>query len=211
MLAQSILGPAATVENLVDYVNEKIPLPREYPIMPRTLNQMGQLTRTMRWPMVDTFQMSPVNSPAVLIHWRIMMAIVCTMSPEKRLEFKTWGKEDLAKLEKQVNSRRVTLQREDQESLEQSEDRAEEEDEWTVLNECWSGEEDEKKDYEILIKEGYSIAEEEDNKVRTGGTVTLLKGPRTIVVNTGHTKDKDAILESLERNGVSVDDVECCV
>ncbi|XP_062587597.1 metallo-beta-lactamase domain-containing protein 1-like [Saccostrea cucullata] len=46
---------------------------------------------------------------------------------------------------------------------------------------------------------------------RTGGTVTVLKGPMTIVVNTGHPKDKEAILEGLERNGVSVDDVECCI
>lgn len=206
-LAQYILGPAATVQDLVDYVNKKIPLPREYPIMQRTLHQVGQLTRMMRWPMKDTFSMLPINSPAVLIHWRILMAIVCTMSPEKRAEFRAWGKEDLAKLENRVKSRRVSLQRVDQEFIEQGEDKAEEE-EWTVVDECGG----ETEVYEVaILKEGYAVSVEEQNKVRTGGTITLLKGPMTIIVNTGHPKDKDHILEGLQKNDVSVDDVECCI
>lgn len=77
--------------------------------MERTLHQMDQLTRTMRWPMADKFMMIPVNTPAVLIQWRILMAIVSTMSAEKKSEFRAWGKQEVTELEDRVHSRRVGL------------------------------------------------------------------------------------------------------
>lgn len=48
----------------------------------------------------------------------------------------------------------------------------------------------------------------ERDELRTGATITLLKGPRTIIVNPGYPKDKDYILESLQKHDVSVNAVE---
>ena len=93
-LAKYFLGSTGTIQDLVEHVSQTVQFTGEYPIMERTLHQIGQLTRTKRWPMVDKFMMIPVNTPAVLIHWRIRMAIVSTMSPEKWSEFRAWGKEE---------------------------------------------------------------------------------------------------------------------
>ena len=46
----------------------------------------------------------------------------------------------------------------------------------------------------IILKEGYSIAMKEQDKLRTGATITLLIGPATIIVNPGHLKDKEHVL-----------------
>lgn len=107
--AKYLLGSTGTIQDLVEHVNQTVQLPREYPVMERTLHQMDQLTRTMRWPMADKFMMIPVNTPAVLIQWRILMAIVSTMSAEKKSEFRAWGKQEVTELEDRVHSRRVGL------------------------------------------------------------------------------------------------------
>lgn len=55
------------------------------------------------------------------------------------------------------------MQRVDQTFIEQGEDKAEEE--WTVVDECGG----ETEVYEVaILKEGYAVSVEEQNKVRTG-------------------------------------------
>jgi glyoxylase-like metal-dependent hydrolase (beta-lactamase superfamily II) len=85
---------------------------------------------------------------------------------------------------------------------------------WTVVDECWSDEEDisESGPYEvIIIKEGFSNPLSSENQFHTGASITLLKGPMSIIVDTGHPKDRDLILQGLETNGVLASDVECCI
>lgn len=89
-LAKYILG-TGTVQDLVNYVNDKIHLPCKYPIIPRTQHQMGLLTRTI----CGGRELTPVNSPAVLIHWRILLALVETMTAKDRIDFKSLGREKL--------------------------------------------------------------------------------------------------------------------
>lgn len=110
-LAKCFNGPTGSIQDLVEHVNKEIKLPWEYPIMHRTLQQMGQLTRTMQWPKVEVFEMLPINFPAVMIHWRILLALICTMSADKRMEIKSLGLDRLVKLEKQVKVRRVRFQK----------------------------------------------------------------------------------------------------
>uniref|UniRef100_K1RJU8 Uncharacterized protein n=1 Tax=Magallana gigas TaxID=29159 RepID=K1RJU8_MAGGI len=50
---------AGTVQDLVNYVNDKVRLPCKYPIIPRTQHQMGLLTRTMWWSRVEAYEMLP--------------------------------------------------------------------------------------------------------------------------------------------------------
>lgn len=100
-LARYILG-TGTVQDLVNYVNDKVQLPCKYPIIPRTQHQMGLLTRTMWWRRVEAYEMLPVNSPAVLIHWRILLALVGIMTPKNTSDFKSLGRGKLLQLEDQV-------------------------------------------------------------------------------------------------------------
>jgi glyoxylase-like metal-dependent hydrolase (beta-lactamase superfamily II) len=83
-----------------------------------------------------------------------------------------------------------------------------------VVDECWSDEEDmsDSGPYEvIIIKEGFSNPLSSENQFHTGASITLLKGPMSIIVDTGHPKDRDLILQGLETNGVLASDVECCI
>lgn len=78
----------------------------------------------------------------------------------------------------------------------------EEDDERTVMDKCWSETEVEMSYEVVILKMGYFIAVEEQDKLRTGASITLLKGTMTIMENTEHPKDKDHILESLQKHDV---------
>lgn len=54
--------------------------------------------------------------------------------------------------------------------------------------------------YEVIIlKEGYNISEGPGHQ-KACGTITLLKGPKNIIVDTGNPWDKDLILQGLEKH-----------
>uniref|UniRef100_K1QTA7 Transposable element Tcb2 transposase n=1 Tax=Magallana gigas TaxID=29159 RepID=K1QTA7_MAGGI len=63
---------------------------------------MGLLTRTMWYPRVDAYEMIPVNSPAVLIYLRILLALVETMTAKNRIDFKSLDRKKLLQLEDQL-------------------------------------------------------------------------------------------------------------
>lgn len=191
-LAKYILG-TGTVQDLVNYVNDKVQLPCKYPIIPRTQHQMGLLTRTLWWRRVEAYEMLPVNSPAVLIHWRILLALVGIMTPKNRSEFKSFGREKLLQLEDQVRVHHVPIP-------------VDIEDEWTVIDEC-GGEEDNNE--VIIIQEGYSVPHQDKFKMRS--SITFIKDPLNIIVDIGNLTDRDHIIEALEMNNVSVHDIECCI
>lgn len=147
----------------------------------------------MWWPRVEAYEMLPVNSPAVLTHWRILLALVGIMTPKNRNDFKSLGRDNLLQLEDQVRVHHVPIP-------------VDIGDEWTVIDEC-GGEDD---DYEVvIIQEGYSVPHQE--KVKMGSSITLIKGPLNIIVYTGNPTDRDHIIEALEMNNVSVHDIECCI
>lgn len=58
----------------------------------------------------------------------------------------------------------------------------------------------------IVIKEGYSKPVEK-GAVRAGGTITLLKGPHNILIDTGSPWDRDLLLNGLKANGLSPDEI----
>ncbi|XP_007885077.1 metallo-beta-lactamase domain-containing protein 1 [Callorhinchus milii] len=57
-----------------------------------------------------------------------------------------------------------------------------------------------------VIQEGYAYTDPE-GRVRADGTVTLVKGPRVIVVDTGSPGDGPLIVEGLRQRGVAPGDV----
>ncbi|XP_053404173.1 metallo-beta-lactamase domain-containing protein 1-like isoform X1 [Mercenaria mercenaria] len=65
--------------------------------------------------------------------------------------------------------------------------------------------------YEVhVLKEGYNI-KQGPGKQKSCGSITLLKGPRNIIVDTGNPWDKELILEGLKRHGLSSDRIQFAV
>lgn len=81
-VASWIVGNAATVHDLVMYVNQNLVVPSQCLIMDRTKTQMGDLSSIMGWwtPRDNSYTLHSLNSPAVLIHWRVMLALECQMT-----------------------------------------------------------------------------------------------------------------------------------
>lgn len=70
-------------------------LPRNWTMMKRCQDQMGNLTAVMNWypPAEDIYicTMYPANSPAVLMQWRILITLLSQLSPGRREEFRRIG------------------------------------------------------------------------------------------------------------------------
>ncbi|CAC5410465.1 unnamed protein product [Mytilus coruscus] len=92
-LAWWIVGPRATVYDLVRYVNSNNILPRNCTMMQRCQDQMRNVTAVMNWypPAEDIYTMYPVNSPAVLMQWRILITLLSQLSPARRAELRRIG------------------------------------------------------------------------------------------------------------------------
>ncbi|XP_048747316.1 metallo-beta-lactamase domain-containing protein 1-like [Ostrea edulis] len=65
--------------------------------------------------------------------------------------------------------------------------------------------------YEVIVlKEGYSKAEGPGQQ-RACGSISLIKGPKNIIVDTGNPWDRDNILNGLKQNGLSPENIQYCV
>lgn len=65
--------------------------------------------------------------------------------------------------------------------------------------------------YEVFIlKEGYSI-QEGPGQQRSCGSITLVKGPRNVIVDTGNPWDRDLIIEGLKKHEITPDKIEYVV
>ncbi|MBF0537296.1 MAG: MBL fold metallo-hydrolase [Nitrospirae bacterium] len=61
-----------------------------------------------------------------------------------------------------------------------------------------------------VLKPGYTIDAGND-QVRSDGTITLIRGPNNLIVDTGSPHDRATILECLDREGLGVDDINYVV
>lgn len=65
--------------------------------------------------------------------------------------------------------------------------------------------------YEVIVlKEGYSKSEGQGHH-RACGSISLIKGPKNVVVDTGNPWDRDHILDGLKKNGLSPEKIHYCV
>lgn len=65
--------------------------------------------------------------------------------------------------------------------------------------------------YEVIVlKEGYSI-QEGAGQQRSCGTITLLKGPTNVIVDTGNPWDKEVIIDGLKKHDLTPDKIEYVV
>ncbi|KAG7464665.1 hypothetical protein MATL_G00168120 [Megalops atlanticus] len=61
-----------------------------------------------------------------------------------------------------------------------------------------------------ILKEGYCLAQP-DGSTRADGTISLLQGPKTILVDTGGPWDRDFLLGRLREKGLEPDDISIVV
>ncbi|KJU86810.1 metallo-beta-lactamase domain-containing protein 1, partial [Candidatus Magnetobacterium bavaricum] len=61
-----------------------------------------------------------------------------------------------------------------------------------------------------VLKPGYTI-EAGNGQIRADGTITLIRGTKNLIVDTGSPHDRGIILESLTREGLGVGDIDYVV
>ena len=78
--------------DLVHYVNENGILPEQSTLLKRQIVQFQCLSIELAWRQPpDEFKLHPINSPAILIHWRILLNILPSLTSAQREEFRKIG------------------------------------------------------------------------------------------------------------------------
>ena len=90
-LARCIVGPSGTLMQLVDVVNNSSRLPEQCEVQPEIATQMAALCQHAGWYVPPVFDLHPVNSAAVLIHWRCLSVLLYNLTAEQRNEFRYNG------------------------------------------------------------------------------------------------------------------------
>ena len=90
-LAKCIVGPSGTLMQLVDVINNSSRLPEQSEVQPEIATQMAALCRHAGWPVPSKFDLHPVNSSAVLIHWRCLSVLMYNLTAKQRNEFRNNG------------------------------------------------------------------------------------------------------------------------
>jgi hypothetical protein len=85
MMATSLLGRHAKLQELVDHVKKSGLLKREDNKVISQIQERGMLgvCRVLHLEPPAVFTMHPFTSPAVLIHWKALVLIVALLSPRK--------------------------------------------------------------------------------------------------------------------------------
>ncbi|XP_069110327.1 uncharacterized protein [Argopecten irradians] len=84
LMAKSILGPKATLQDLVQHINRYRLMAQGWQITPGQSDLMEEMCRVMGWPIPNTFSLDPMNSPAGLLHWR-SLTILASAIPDSTM------------------------------------------------------------------------------------------------------------------------------
>ena len=90
-LKNELLGRRERLSALVSWVNQQRMIPEDA-FVPET--EEGWLAATCQmahWRIPYTFSLHPVNSQALLFHWRVLIVILTNVSRELRQEFRGWN------------------------------------------------------------------------------------------------------------------------
>lgn len=76
------------MDDLVDTLNKYHLIEEGWEITAIQERAMREMCHALSWNIPQTFNLQPVNSPACLIHWRILMALLQNLSPNSREDLK---------------------------------------------------------------------------------------------------------------------------
>lgn len=89
-LAVGILGPKASIQDMVDYLNSNLSviIRDRITIWGQIQSDMGALCRFAGWHVPKEFVVYPaINSPAALLYWRVLLYLLEQLSDSDRAEF----------------------------------------------------------------------------------------------------------------------------
>ena len=84
VLAKALNGPNARVKDLVALLNKLELIGELLKIQENKDTAMRLMCLVMNWPLLEAFSLTPVNSPACLIHWRALTALLQNLSANVR-------------------------------------------------------------------------------------------------------------------------------
>ena len=84
ILAKALNGPSAQVEDLAATLNRFKLIGDLWEIQTNRERAMREMCSVMSWSSPEVFSLNPVNSPACLIHWRALTALLQNLSPNVR-------------------------------------------------------------------------------------------------------------------------------
>lgn len=92
-LVKSALGPDADLLTAVDCLNCSNIIPSNAVVHVDTASSMHRLCSYQGWTEPsEGFRLSPINSPAVLVHWRCLVALMSLLQPMQCEEFRVHGR-----------------------------------------------------------------------------------------------------------------------
>lgn len=93
LLAKWIGGQKATLQLLVGLVHGRIPY-QSAPVSEGYIELFGSFCSFNRWKMPTSFDLQHPSSPAMLLHWRLLLALICLLSEQQRNQFAQLFPED---------------------------------------------------------------------------------------------------------------------
>ena len=86
-LIHASVGLDATYQDAVDYLNTAQLIPPEVELNVEHQDDIHKLCETEGWKNPGRFSLHPVNSPALLVHWRCLVALLLELPAEKQREW----------------------------------------------------------------------------------------------------------------------------
>ncbi|XP_046568975.1 uncharacterized protein LOC124277357 [Haliotis rubra] len=87
-LATWILGPVSTLWDLLKFFNQNVQLSQDCVVHESSVAGMRHLCRDQGWNVPVKFSLHPLNSPACLKQWRVLLHLLNFVSPDQRSEFR---------------------------------------------------------------------------------------------------------------------------
>ncbi|CAG2253506.1 Peflin,Programmed cell death protein 6,Sorcin [Mytilus edulis] len=91
-----ILGARSTPDELVTMLNESGLMPKNVEINQKGFCTLKKLCEEQDWPLLETFTLQPINSPACLVHWRALLLLLIYVSKPRRQRFREMFSKDCA-------------------------------------------------------------------------------------------------------------------
>ena len=95
LLASYILGASGSPEHLMSMLNNTnrhlLPDPHQSSVSDHLLSRMISLCHYCRWEIPQEFILNPLNSPATLLHWRVLICLISFLTTHQREYFRQWS------------------------------------------------------------------------------------------------------------------------
>ncbi|XP_063408019.1 serine/arginine repetitive matrix protein 2-like [Mytilus trossulus] len=99
-----ILGARSTPEELVTMLNESGLMPKNVEMNQKDYCTLKKLCEEQDWPVLETYTLQPINSPACLVHWRALLLLLIYVSKPRRQRFREMFSKDCAEEMKRKTS-----------------------------------------------------------------------------------------------------------